>query len=97
MASYLDLAQLMDKKDKQAESLANELTIKDMVNILNNPDSTPVELEVVVKAAQLLGEAENNYLMRQENDQSEEKQDKDDEPLAEGLQKLARQLFGEGD
>lgn len=97
MASYLELAQLMDKKDEQAESLANELTIKDMVNILNNPDSTPVELEVVVKAAQLLGEAENNYLMRQENNQTVEKQDKDDDPLAEGIQKLAHQLFGEGE
>lgn len=97
MASYLELAQLMDKKDEQAENLANELTIKDMISILNNPDSTPVEIEVVTKAAQLLTEAENDYVARQENGQTVKKQDRCDEPSNEELQRLARQLFGKGE
>ena len=71
MASYLDLTKLMNEKEKQATKLAYELTIKDMINILNNPKSTPAEQEVVVKAAQLLTEAENNYLNRDGNETSE--------------------------
>ena len=70
MASYLELAKLMDEKDEQTEKLANELTVKDMIDILNNSKSTPIEIEVVAKAAELITEAEQKYVQRINTPQS---------------------------
>lgn len=70
MASYLELAKLMDEKDEQTEKLANELTVKDMIDILNNSKSTPIEIEVVAKAAELIAEAEQKYVQRINTPQS---------------------------
>lgn len=70
MASYLELAKLMDEKDEQTEKLANELTVKDMIDILNNSKSTLIEIEVVAKAAELITEAEQKYVQRINTPQS---------------------------
>ena len=70
MASYLELAKLMDEKDEQTEKLANELTVKDMIDILNNSKSTTIEIEVVAKAAELITEAEQKYVQRINTPQS---------------------------
>ena len=62
----------MNKEEKETTTLAQELTIKDKIGILNASKSTPVERKVVVKAAELLTEAENNYLDRTENENADE-------------------------
>ncbi len=70
--SYLDLARLMDKQEAETTKLARELTIKDMIGILNDPKSTPAEQSVAIKATQLLTEAETNYLNRTESKNADE-------------------------
>ena len=41
-----------------------------MIDILNNSKSTPIEIEVVAKAAELITEAEQKYVQRINTPQS---------------------------
>ncbi|WP_301875937.1 hypothetical protein [Limosilactobacillus oris] len=73
MASYVELTRLMNRANEQVEQLAKETTTKDIVEILNNPNSTPVEIQVAAKALEMTSTAAKTFSERLDEEQDMQK------------------------